>query len=142
MEPWAAELLSVWDKNNDDVAKELLDAMERDPTQQGKYSLEDMRQFMRGGLAIFEAELGGRGAELREAYLQSIMPGVLHHQGTPLGVAAAVTLVVAVRSYPLLLERMSPENRAKAGDFFCSAYQKYMTDFIRVGLEVLNDKSS
>jgi hypothetical protein len=141
MEPWAAELLKVWEENIDVIAEHLQAGFERDPTQVGKYSLEDTRQMMRGGIAILESELSGTGAEMREGYLQSILPG-LHEKGLKPESSAAVTLLAAMRIYHLVLLRISSEHREKAGDFLWSTYGKYMSDLVRVWFELLSGKPS
>lgn len=141
MEPWFEELLKVWRDSIDDLAQELLDAYERDPSQRGKWDLETLRQLNQGGIALIPAEYAGNGTEMREAYLESVLPGMFA-AGSSLPVTCASTIEMAMRTYPLLMARMTPENREKASDFLCRTWGRYTFDLIRVGLNVLNSNGA
>lgn len=135
MEAWLEEFLQVWESSIDDLAQILLAAFERDPSQRGKWDLDTLRQLQQGGVAMMRAEYHGQGAEVREAYLQSVIPG-LADQGVSLADTCATTIVVAMRIYPLIVSRVSPEHRERVGDHLCHCYGRFMHDEVRIGLEL------
>jgi len=140
MEAWA-EVLKVWEENIDEIAIELKASFDRDASQKDRYSLEDLRQIMRGGIAMMgaEAESPAKGTEVREGYLASIVPG-LFDQGLDLAGLSGVTIEIAMRVLPLIVNRLSPDNKSAGSDFVVLAYRKYMYDTVRVGLDVRDGK--
>jgi len=135
MEAWAREVVDLWRDNRVRLAEVTLQAVLQNPNMPVKaYTVEDFLQMVDGTSAMIAEELSGQGSEIRDTWLNSVIPGVLS-QGQPLsGVVGQITMNALV-IYNQLVPRASEENRAKISTFIINWFAKFNTDLVKVGLE-------
>ncbi len=136
MEAWASEFVSVWQASNTRLAELVVAAIEQNPSITQKYQVTDFEQIMLGALAMIREELSGSSRDARDAYMQTVFPGLLA-QGEPLAAIVNQVTLNAVIVYNELIPRISKENRDRAGQFLMWWYAAFNGEIVTVGLEVL-----
>ncbi|MRG94792.1 hypothetical protein [Polyangium spumosum] len=135
MESWAAEVVELWKKNRIPLAERTLQALQQNPHVPVKsYTFEDFIQMVDGTGAMIAEELEARGSDVRDTWLNSVVPGILS-QGQPLSALVGQVTMNAIVIYNLLVPLASEEHRAKIGSFIQNWYAKFNTDLVAVGLE-------
>ncbi len=134
MQAWAQEFVEVWKANNRRMAEAVLKAIRQNPSIAMSYTLEDLEQMFLGSLAMMQEELEGRGTDIRDTYINSVMPGIFA-QGEKLSSLVHQVTFNAVLVYNLLIPEVSEANREDAGNYLMWWYANLNRDIILVGLE-------
>ncbi|MDC3954537.1 hypothetical protein [Polyangium jinanense] len=134
MEAWATELLEVWTRNRDVIADTMLDATSNNPYLPVKYTREDLMQIFDGARAMMAEDLGGESSELRDTYMNSVVPGLVAG-GQPLSAIAGQIVINAIQLQSVLIPAMSEKHRNQAATFFRNWYCRMCMDTVRIGLE-------
>lgn len=130
MEPWAREMLDVWEAKIPEIA-EATAAENRGLV--GGYTAEDFAQMIRGARAMMAEELEGQPTGLREEYFDTVVPGVVA-QGEKVTAMAASDISMAIRIAIAVLPTLSPQNKAAATEFFVEWQAKLLVQLIEVAL--------
>ncbi len=135
MEPWAREFLDVWAEKLPEIAE----GTWRDANRMwvAKYRTEDIAQMIHGGHAMMTEWFAGSTSEMRDDYLQTIIPGLVA-QGESAAAIAAIDCAGILRILATVLPHMKPENRAQAMEAFIEWQSLMLQDMIRTGIEASN----
>jgi hypothetical protein len=136
MEAWASEFLEVFKGRKVPVAEVVLRGIQQNPDLPVKeYSVDDLVQMTDGFIAMMAESLEGRSTEIRDTYVNSVIPGILA-QGQPLASFVGQITMNCVLIYNELIPYVSSEHREKAGWFLINWMVQYNSDIVRIGLEV------
>lgn len=136
MEAWARDLIDVWNNGAEELANALLESMTNDPKRGGQYKLEDMMQIVRGGNAIIGELLEHGTTEGRDAYINTVIPGI-HAQGETLPMMISQTVFIQMQMFQMAIVRVKPEHRADASKFFIRWCMDFQRDIATVVLEAM-----
>ncbi|MDC0749532.1 hypothetical protein [Polyangium mundeleinium] len=91
-------------------------------------------QIFDGVRAMAEEALVGQSTELREMYMDTVLPSMFAG-GQPIGALAGQVVINAMLLQSVLIPAMSAENAEKAATFFRNFYCKICMDSVRLGIE-------
>jgi len=136
MEPWAREFLDIWQARKLRIAEVVLEACQQNEDLPVRsYSLEDMVQIFEGFIAMISEALEGKSSDIRDTYMNSVIPGLLA-QGQPLsGVVGQVTMN-AVLVYNEIVPHASEAHRAQIATYLTNWYVKFNADIVQIGIDV------
>lgn len=139
MEAWAQEAIDLWRNNTMEIVRAFHEGAENNPhlppdDPVKNYSVDDTIQLVHGVGAMIAEELEGRGTDIKDTYMLSVIPGILS-QGQSLATLVGVVTMNAVLAYNLIVPKATPENREMIGRFVVNWYVKFNLDMVKVGLE-------
>lgn len=135
MEPWVADFLDVWQKNRIELGQLMLEAFTNNPYFPVKgYSLDEVLQVFDGVFAMMQEELLQQGTDVRDTYMNVVVPGLLA-QGLPLTVLAGQTTMNAVLIDALLAPKAKKKHRAQITRFVANFYMKLNMDMMKIAME-------
>lgn len=135
MEAWATEVLSLWTSNRGRIAEIWLDAVSKNPYLPMKtYTIDDMLQMADGMSAMMAEELQGQGSDIRDMFMNSVIPGILA-QGQPLSATVGQITMNGILLYSFLVPLASEENRPHVGSFLLKFYIRMNQDIVKIGLD-------
>jgi hypothetical protein len=139
MEAWAKEAIELWQTNRLEIVRAFHAGAAQNPylppdDPVKNYSVEDTIQMVDGAGAMIAEELEGRGSDIKDTYMMSVIPGILS-QGQSLATLVGVVTMNAVLACNLIVPKASPEHRDQIGRFYVNWYVKFNLDMVRVGLE-------
>jgi hypothetical protein len=135
MEAWTVEFFDLWQKNRIRIAEAVRDGVQRNPYMPVKgYTVDDLVQMVDGVTAMIREELEGGGSDVRDMYMNAVIPGLLA-QGEPLSGLVGQTTMNAIVVHGLIVPQASDKNREQIGTFLTNWYSKFNLDIVRVGLD-------
>jgi hypothetical protein len=139
MEAWAKEAIDLWQTHRLDIVRAFHDGAAQNPhlppdDPVKNYSVEDTIQMVDGAGAMIAEDLEGRGTDIKDTYMNAVIPGILS-QGQSLATLVGVVTMNAVLAYNLIVPKASPEHRDQIARFYVNWYVKFNLDMVKVGLE-------
>ena len=135
MEAWAIEFLDLWQSNRVRIAEAVRDSVQRNTFMPVKgYTVDDLLQMVDGVTAMIREELEGTGSDVRDTYMNAVIPGLLA-QGEPLSGMVGQTTMNAVVVHGLIAPQASEKHRDQISTFLTNWYSKFNLDIVKVGLE-------
>lgn len=127
MEPWAREMLDIWEAKLSEISAASMREIDR--LWVAKYSAGDLEQMIRGARAMMTEELEGRKTDLREDYFDTVIPA-LASAGERISTMCAADLAMAIRIALTVLPAVSPEHRVQASEFFVEWQARLMEQLV------------
>ncbi len=135
MDAWAQHFVKVWQDNRVAIAEAMIAAVRSAPNMSHKdYTLEDVQQVFDGVLAMMVEKINGEGAEIRDTYMNSVVPGLLD-QGNSLAGLVGQCCMNGMIIHNLLVPRAQKKYRAQISEFVINYYAALASDTVTVGLE-------
>ncbi|MDI1477093.1 hypothetical protein [Polyangium sp. y55x31] len=134
MEPWAREFLDAYTAAIPDAAQALLDSLNKDPTRKGQYKLDDMAQVLQGGLAMAREYLEQGTTEIRDTYVNTVIPGMIAQGETPEMVVSQSYFAGIIQTVSIFA-KIRPEFRREATEFWAWWGMQYMREQYKVAVE-------
>lgn len=135
MEPWMAEFFAVWQKHRIEIAQLMLEAIETNPLVPVKgYSLDDALQIFDGVFAMMQEELTQAGTDVRDTYMNVVIPGLLA-QGQPLAALVGQATMNAVLIDAFLTPKAKKKYRTEISRYIAKFYMKLNMDMTTIALE-------
>jgi hypothetical protein len=142
MLPWAQELMDTFKARNSEISAMIVRACEQNPDMKGRFTLSDAEQMMLGVQAMMIEELDERGNDVRDTYMNTVIPGIISqggeaNQATMLCALVSQVTFNAVLVYNDLIPRLSAAHQDDASYFFCWWYARLNAEITQVGLAII-----
>lgn len=135
MEAWVDELICVWQNNRVEIAQLMLEAVETNPWIPVKgYRIEDVLQIFDGVLAMMQEELLQTGTEVRDTYMNVVIPGLLA-QGQPLDALVGQATMNAVLINALISSKAKEQYRSHIARYVATFYARLNTEMMKIAKE-------
>jgi hypothetical protein len=129
-------MLELWHARKHNIAVLVVEAIKRNPILTVKdYTVSDLSQMFEGFIAMISESLEGKGNDIRETFMTTVIPGILAQGQTLNGLIGQFTMNATI-VYDEIVPRASAAHREQIGTYLMNWYVGFNVESVKIGLSM------